>query len=179
MITFIQHNIYGYAARTIENAMLADCTIAFAFDFNTPGERLTKSATVNARRLYFQVDLMRADMANESERICSLLQHIPDKICINVAGNGAYTAIKYGYDQGVIDRCLYTFFYYFFSHPIFKTKSLSIRSGGQSGADEAGLKAAVKLGIPATCLAPFKWKFIDANGTHHSDETLFKKRFEL
>lgn len=179
MITFIEHNIYGYAARTIENAILADCTIAFAFDFNTPGEKLTKRATLNAGRLYFPVHYLKLNHSRIADEICEIVSERFSSITINVAGNGAYTQIKYGITQDRCDLHILRFFQYLLSCPALKTKEISIRSGGQSGADEAGLKAAVKLGIPAICLAPFKWKFIDANGTHHSDELLFKKRFEF
>lgn len=43
MIKFIQHSSPKYPPRTYENAS-ADATIAFAFDFNTAGEKLTKDA---------------------------------------------------------------------------------------------------------------------------------------
>ena len=51
-----------------------------------------------------------------------------------------------------------------------------IRSGGQTGADESGLKAAVKLGIKAICLCPKGWRFRIAT-EDISDKVLFKKRF--
>ena len=53
-----------------------------------------------------------------------------------------------------------------------------IRSGGQTGADESGLKAAVKLGIKAVSLCPKGWRF-RTETTDISNEELFKNRFNL
>jgi hypothetical protein len=52
-----------------------------------------------------------------------------------------------------------------------------IRSGGQSGVDEAGLKAAILLGIPAFCLCPKGWPYLTREGATVRNEHLFKARF--
>jgi hypothetical protein len=52
-----------------------------------------------------------------------------------------------------------------------------IRTGGQSGADEAGAKAGIKLGIPTLVLAPNKWQFRDIDGKDIFNENAFKERF--
>jgi len=57
-----------------------------------------------------------------------------------------------------------------------KTNIAEIRSGGQSGVDEAAIKAAVELGIPAKVLAPKGWLFLDKSG-YKSGEAAFKARF--
>ena len=54
----------------------------------------------------------------------------------------------------------------------------SIRSGGQTGIDEAGIAAAVALGVPATVHTTKDWAFrrednVDVTG----DEKAFKARF--
>ena len=52
-----------------------------------------------------------------------------------------------------------------------------IRSGGQTGVDEAGIIAAQRLGIKWSVNAPKGWKFRDAEGVDHEDEEAFKARF--
>jgi hypothetical protein len=58
-----------------------------------------------------------------------------------------------------------------------KVKVTLIRSGGQTGFDEAGIKAAVKLGIPALVHAPKNWLFRDIEGNDYTNEEVFKNRF--
>ena len=58
-----------------------------------------------------------------------------------------------------------------------KNKIEYIRSGGQTGMDEAGAKASLMLGIPTLIYAPKNWLFKDINGITYSDEVLFKKDF--
>lgn len=53
-----------------------------------------------------------------------------------------------------------------------------IRSGGQTGIDEAGIIAAQRLGIKWSVNAPKGWKFRDAKGVdHEGEEEAFKARF--
>ena len=60
------------------------------------------------------------------------------------------------------------------------TKSITlVRSGGQTGFDEAGIKAGNKLGIPTLVLAPKGWKFRDITGADIQNETMFKARFNV
>jgi hypothetical protein len=60
--------------------------------------------------------------------------------------------------------------------PNLKTKITSIRSGGQTGFDEAGAKAGLKLGLPTTVLAPKDWEFRTNEGNIKSEKA-FKSRF--
>jgi hypothetical protein len=63
------------------------------------------------------------------------------------------------------------------NHPNLKNKITSIRTGGQTGIDEAGAKAGLRLGIPTTVLAPKGWTFRDINSKDISNEKQFKDRF--
>jgi hypothetical protein len=91
MITFIQHSSTQYPPRTYENAG-ADATIAFAFNFNTPGEKLTREAVKAQGKLYIPV--RPAFTVREVELTASFLKEANAKT-LNIAGNGAYTNIKY------------------------------------------------------------------------------------
>lgn len=172
MIKFIQHQSPKYPPRTYENAS-ADATIAFAFDFNTPGERLTKDAVKSQGKIYIPV---KPGFFDEYDIHRTVLL-INKATTLNIAGNGVYTTIKYDFSQDDVDEVVYDYLYKVFNHQEYNASVTLIRSGGQSGFDEAGLKAAVKLGIPALCVCPQGWKFMDENGTTICDENKFKNRF--
>jgi len=180
MIKFLQHSSTQYPPRTYENAS-ADATIAFAFNFNTPGEVLTRDSVKVQTKLYIPVSA--SILGNEklisikAESISNTLMDHKVSV-LNIAGNQLATCYKQGYTQGEIDNFVVHFLKMVFTHPRFDNKYLHlIRSGGQSGFDEAGLKAAVRLGIPALCLCPRGWKFADVNGKTICDEQQFKNRF--
>jgi hypothetical protein len=179
MIKFLEHSSAKYPPRTFENAS-ADATIAFAFDFNTPGEKLTREAAQTQSKLYLSVSAEIFSHQNINLKIKAVASALSDKkVCtLNIAGNQLATIAKRGFTQSYADVLVYTFLHKVFKHPVFDPKYLSlIRSGGQSGFDEAGLKAAAALGIPALCLCPKGWKFADVNGNTVCDEQLFKNRF--
>lgn len=170
LITFKEHYISGYKARTYENAK-ADATIAIATDFRTPGEICTKNAVKSQGKIYESVMLNNLT----KDKALWIGGSILSCKTINIAGNGIYTLIKQGISQEKLDQMIYDFlnsvFYY-------SNKPLTLYSGGQTGIDEAGLKAAVKLNIPAICIAPKGWLFRDINGKDIADEKLFKARFD-
>lgn len=171
MIEFIEDTSSGYGHRTYENARLADLTIAFAVIPDSSGEKTTMQAAAIANKPMIMVDLYN-NVATEY-RFDNL--NIPNIRSINVAGNGMSRFAKQGYTQERVDDIVYTWLKWFI-----EDNNLSIneiRSGGQTGADESGLKAAVKLGIKAVCLCPKGWRFRTAT-EDISDEVLFKKRFE-
>lgn len=53
-----------------------------------------------------------------------------------------------------------------------------LRSGGQSGTDEAGIVAGIRLGINSICLFPKGYRFRDINNKDIKDEKAFKLRLE-
>jgi hypothetical protein len=176
MIKFLQHSSHRYPPRTFENAS-ADATIAFAFDFNTPGEVLTKEAVKTQSKLYIPVK--PKDTGNELKiKIVSELLSSNRVVSLNIAGNQLATCSKYEHTQDMVDLLVLKFLRSVFTHPVFDSQYLKlIRSGGQSGFDEAGLKAAVELGLSALCVCPKGWKFADETGRTICDEQLFKNRF--
>ncbi len=97
-------------------------------------------------------------------------------ITLNIAGNGIYT-MKGKYSQKQIDDFTYDLLKAVIESPNLKTKIISVRTGGQTGFDEAGAKAANKLGIPTIILAPKGWKFRNIFGEDIANETAFKERF--
>lgn len=167
-ITFVEHKEYGYKPRTTDNAG-ADATIAIAIDFNSAGERLTKKEVLRQGKLYIPIDVSEKleIRPEEIEAIKSLLKKYNVQT-LNIAGNGIYT-MQGKYSQSQLD---------FFVHYLVSWLDVKhIRTGGQTGVDEAGAKAGARLGIPTTVLAPRGWKFRNEFGKDISDEKQFKQRF--
>lgn len=176
MITFQESTQTGYRQRTVDNAAGADATIAIAIDFNSAGERLTRNSVKLAKRLYLPINindlLLPETIYYSSSKLLSI-----SASTLNIAGNGIYTFSRYkATSQEMLDSLVTTFIRFLIEK--LPQRITLIRSGGQTGIDEAGLKAAVKLDIPALCLAPKGWLFRDINGKDIADEKLFKARFK-
>ncbi len=97
MLTINEHSSSSYAPRTYYNAKSAQITLAFAVDFHTAGEKLTKKASTN----YLALDL-NEDWIVNARKIYSVL-HKNNLTAINIAGNGIYTLKKYGLNQEDVD----------------------------------------------------------------------------
>lgn len=182
MIEFIEDPNEGYRERTIINAS-ADVTFAFAIDFNTAGEKLTKSSVKDQNKIYLPIrEILHVGWESITEcafrNACKIKEQVTAKeITINVAGNGIYT-VRGLLRQEQFDLYIERFMGYLQDDlSKFGITIILIRSGGQTGADEAGLKAGDKLGIKTLCLAPKGWKFRNRFGVDICDEKLFKQRF--
>jgi len=176
-INFQEEPTSGYRNRTIKNAS-ADATIAFAVDFNSAGERLTKSSVLGQNKKYIPVDAASLNISEERvNNIINALNDVNAKT-LNIAGNGIYT-MKNKYTQEQLDEFTFQLLSAVLSSPKLKNKIESIRSGGQTGFDEAGAKAGIRLGIPTTVLAPKGWLFRNINGKNIGNEQLFKERFGI
>lgn len=178
----------GYAQRTRENANAdgVDFTLDFAVDFDTTGERCTARAagdsliavTLPVRKgggLDFSANAVKGCV----DQVCDSL---PDEflsgesVGLNIAGNGIFTLAPRGIDQAQCDR--------------FVTRVLEglqrrglrvslVRTGGQTGIDEAGAVAAHCLGVPVEVHAPKGWVYRGADGRDVSGEESFCRRFDL
>ena len=87
--------------------------------------------------------------------------------------------MKGKYTQKQLDDFMYELLNKVLSSTKLNTKIESIRSGGQTGFDEAGAKAGIKLGLPTLVLAPKGWIFRNIESKDISDEQLFKDRFKV
>lgn len=170
-ISFEESRATGYRERTIENVRSADITIQFAVDYNSAGERLTSKTVTELGKPSVRVDMNKPiDYAAIARRVAEIAGGRP--ISINVAGNGIYT-VQGKFSQQEFDSILEKAL----AEILKSTKITEVRSGGQTGADEAGVKAAAKLGIKAKVLAPKGYKFRNIEGTDVADESAFKARF--
>lgn len=189
----------SYLSRTKQNAEWSDITIALGEDLTTTGELQTakfagaeveevektnsqgaKYTTVskitNAKKgKYVGIDLK---VYPSAETIVTAIYNqivergLPtEKLKLNIAGNGIYNlkSNQKSYDdllvkvlKGLQDMGI----------------SISeVRSGGQTGIDEAGIKAAMSLGIKASILAPKGYRFRNKEGKDTSNKEAFIKRF--
>lgn len=175
MIHFLEDTMFGYKSRTAKNAT-ADATIAIAVDFNTAGERLTKQLVINQKNKYIAVPFKT--MLHETARVVNMINTINrNEIILNIAGNGIYTLGKYFYNQDMVDELVYLFIKDIINSSELTLKIKGIRTGGQTGIDEAGAKAGVRLHIPTLVLAPKGWKFRKLDGVDIANEQEFKQRF--
>ena len=183
MITFREHKDPGYAGRTKDNAS-AHATIAIAVDFESAGETLTKRLVAAGKRVYLPVDISEGLVLDEelvkflaSGLNSSLKGNLFDnEISLNIAGNGIYT-MKSQYSQEELDAYVYELLQKVFTHPSLRARVIRIRTGGQTGLDEAGAKAGEKLGIETLVVCPKGWKFRNVDGVDVCNEQDFKKRF--
>ncbi len=178
LIDFQEEPTAGYRMRTIKNAS-ADATIALATDFTTSGEKLTRDSVVLQFKGYIPFNVN--DISEESREVMvrtaiNALNNCNAKT-LNIAGNGIYT-MEGKYTQQEVDELTFDLLRRILTSPLLTTKIELIRSGGQTGFDEAGIKAGVKLGIPTLILAPKGWGFRDISGVDQYDEIKFKQRFD-
>ena len=162
----------SYPSRTRENANWSDITIALAQDFNTAGEKLTKRAAGNK----YVSSILSAESNDASEIVENLYNQIKtkgktDNLKINIAGNGIYSMKQsQSYYNDLMTQILMEL----------QDKGVTIseiRSGGQTGIDEAGIIAAQRLGIPNEVHSTANFMFRDKSGKDISDEQAFKNRF--
>ena len=187
MIIFEANPSPGYSERTRVNVMCATITVAIATDFDSAGEILTRNFCSDRGKRYVAIQFSsatpsRADVLNVSNAIATH-SRFPGSASINIAGNGIHTLKSSSKYKGEhIQKLCDGFTLQLLRRVTEEIKgtdySISmIRSGGQTGFDEAGLKAGKTLGLMTLCHAPADWRFRNYEGRDISDEYEFKKRF--
>lgn len=180
-IKFQTSRLEGYSDRTRRNAS-ADATIAFAINFDSAGEKLTKKSVQEQGKEYIPIDISDLDI---DQKLIDLIVSKLNKankgkknIVVNIAGNSLYT-LKNKYTQAQLDQFIYDILDGIMKSPKFKKKIVLVRSGGQTGMDEAGVKGAAMHNIETLVYAPKGWVIRDGEtGKDVSlSETEFKARF--
>lgn len=170
-LMIIEDRSSGYGSRTIRNAT-ADVTIAFYADGNTAGELLTLEAVNQNKKLF-----IAAVDNTEDECVEKILLLNKKEITLNIAGNGIYTLTRYRVTQQECDDSVLLYLSNLINKLFDKGIIVSlIRSGGQTGADESGIKAALKLNIPALIVCPKGHRLRYFHGESY-DRELFESRF--
>jgi len=164
----------NYRDRTKKNAESADLTVALAFDFWTPGEKLTKDV---AGSKYVPIDLYRVQPKEAAKKVLEFVRKEYPKrktISLNIAGNGIYTCHAKGrsfkgeaFSRKTPEQCQR----WLDAYVSIMLKELKdgitvskVRSGGQTGLDLAGLVAARANDIPSEALLPKGFKIRGADG---------------
>jgi len=137
----------NYQPRTEENAKNADLTIAIALDFKTAGEVLTKQLVDKHGKKFIAVR-PEGDIIEKAKKIVDKINEfqLPAQITLNIAGNGLYT-MRGALNQTQADEFAYLLLKAITQDFRLKSKITTVRTGGQTGFDEAGAKAALTLGI--------------------------------
>ncbi|HGN1512284.1 MULTISPECIES: hypothetical protein [Pseudomonas] len=149
MLELREHSSTRYAKRTWENANSADLTVAFAEDFTSLGELLTHRAAGDA---YVAIPLSTPPL--EAAKLLCEAATTRAANSLNIAGNGICTLGRHGWTQESVNSWVFQVLRVVIQeHPI-----RFVRSGGQTGADIAGLVAAHALGID--CLGLFPKRFL-------------------
>lgn len=152
---FSTTEVSSYPQRTRDNADWSDVTLALATDFNTRGEQLTQRVAGNK----YIASPLPGDSNNDylpynneaaySYYAKEIYKKLEEKgktsnIKLNIAGNGIYSLTDFATQE---ELNIYV------TNILRKLQDLGvtiseIRSGGQTGVDEAGIIAAQRLGIP-------------------------------
>jgi hypothetical protein len=135
----IEHKSAAYPPRTAHNAKSADLTVAFAEEFDSRGEILTKDL---AGEKYIDIALKLSPV----EAARKLFKACRDRNVqtLNIAGNGIYTLKDHGWTQDKLNLWMFEVLRLVQKHhPALKL----VISGGQTGVDFAGGIAAEVLAL--------------------------------
>lgn len=169
MINLREHKEWGYAPRTQHNASQG-VTLAVAVDFTTAGERLT-TRCAKGNIVHFDARNFSSELVGKTEKLINLLKG-NDCRTVNVAGNGIYTYKRKGFTQEGVNSIVYMIL-----KKVHEEYPLDhIVSGGQSGADLAGLIAAANLDIDCTGTWPrgYLMRFEDGVDVKHTPEQIME-----
>ena len=182
---------YGdYPVRTKENITWSDITLSFAADETTPGERLTEKEAVNQGKYYNEYIPNGLNITDIKRRVKNFIISLgndqafghkgkilpKENIKLNIAGNGIYDLKKYNITQEDLNNYVTEYLKELMAQGVTISE---IRSGGQTGVDEAGIIAAQRLGLKWSVNAPKGWKFRDINSKDISDKKQFLDRFGI
>lgn len=161
----VEHSSKKYSPRTYHNAKTTQLTVAFANDFNTAGEKLTKKA---AGERYVAIHVGE-DVIESARTLFKHCRHHNTKI-LNVAGNGIYS-IKL--TQRELNKWVYDVIALVHKH----WKLEQIISGGQTGVDVAGGIAGEILGLNPVMTLPngFLQRGEDHTDFTQTEDELMKK----
>jgi len=154
----------NYRIRTEENVKNSDLTLAIAIDFDSFGEKITKElATLNNKK-YIAV-YPDGNPIEKAQKIVSKINEfdLPQKFTLNIAGNGLST-MKGEMLQNEADEFTYALIKSISQNPKLNSKIGVVRSGGQTGFDESGAKAGLKLGFTTIIHMPKGFKMRNQDG---------------
>lgn len=165
MVNILEHKSTSYAPRTFHNAVTSDLTIAVAVNYYTGGEKLTHKAAGEKF-----LALPYRDLMIDNARLLFIECRKRGVKVLNVAGNGIATYAKEGITRAEVNQYVYDII-----SLVHRNWPLErIISGGQTGADIAGIIAAYRLGIPAEVTYPngYRQRDEDAVDRNHTRDEI-------
>lgn len=176
---FMEDSKRNYGHRTWANAEWSDITLALAVDMDSPGEITTRKAAGD-KYVGFTIptDLSGRCLSSLAEAITKRIRKHPkfktDELKLNIAGNSQITLDKYCIRTSEIRELLKLVLLDLADSGV---KFSMIRSGGQTGVDEAGIQAAQDVGLKCSILAPKGFRMHREPGIELEGRSLFVKRF--
>lgn len=180
-LTITASSSVNYKFRTIDNIEQSDVTIALASDFKSLGEKLTKKEA-ESRNKYVSESIGEGSNKSAKEIAESIFNQIKKlgidtskPVDLNIAGNGIY---QKGMPSQEDADTLVTDIFRELQKLGLQIKS--VRSGGQTGVDEAGVKASLALGLPTIIHGTKDFKFRKEAAKDISDKIdQYLKRFNV
>lgn len=184
-LTITQSESSSYRDRTIDNASAGDITLAFAMDFTSPGERLTAKA---AGDRIINILFDSQGRLKPEDAVQSILQGILDRgiqgkeLTVNIAGNGISTLYAHRPQDLPTASMLQKSLDRYVTEVIGRlldagVRIRQIRSGGQTGADEAGIKAGLANCIPVHAHFPQGYRRRNLDGDFQSTLAELKREY--
>jgi len=181
---FIEDTKRNYAHRTWANAEWSDITLAIASDMSSPGELTTKKAA-GPRYVGYQLPPDFAEKVEYTNPRCRMADEViamimehphfrKDGLRLNIAGNSQISLDRAGITTNQVRSLLSSVLNGLRQRGV---SFAEIRSGGQTGVDEAGIKAAQDLGIRCSILAPKGFRMHYEDGVELEGREQFTDRF--
>lgn len=147
-----------YPPRTRHNVVNSDLTAAFAVDFASPGEKLTRSL---AGDYFISIPVSKHVLPTPATLGRRIAYRLPKAGTLNVAGNSLHRFVRLGMSQEFVHQ----FVYDVIRNAHQQSRIGLIRCGGQLGADIAGAIAGVALYIPVVITMPCGFRQRQLDGT--------------
>ena len=176
---FTTHTDSKFSSTTQQVISESDLVLDVSADYRTPTSKAIKNAAEDkyAGSMLWRKDSDDAPMFSKKgvDKLITTAKKLKKPITLAILGNDVATLKAQGYTQKEIDKVVLNAIKYMQKNGV---KIKAITSTGQTGTAEAGIKAAQKLGIGYTILAPKGWGYTDINGKNvFGKPNSFKARF--
>lgn len=165
MISFTEYDHEQFNSAYQQNIEWSDMTLSFS----------AGSDFVCGAKVHFNVDI--SQVAYYNVKVFNDLQRVirrHEVKVLHITGDTAFSFKSFKLQPAIDD-----YIKYFLDRAFIYEKPLIIRSDGESGAGEAGLKYGDKKGIKTICTAESYWLYRDADNKRIKNESEFKCRFGL
>ena len=156
-VRFEQHSSKEYPPRTLYNVKHSHATLSINHDPSSAGARLVRKLVAEYDRPHFEsaYDVYFLESASHFlDRIDA------PEIVLNVAGNGIGSFLEHGWSQFHVDDSIYELL----SAVLPSSRVKTVRTGGQTGVDEAAAKSALRLGLEVVVTYPHGYRIRDETG---------------